>query len=182
MVEDPSLTFEVFSVAAGTTNNGITTNETSSANGLPFGRIASGQVRYVAQRLRIVTNAPSGYTVNARLSEDITGGYAGSVIDPFSATNASWTTPQLWSTPVGTTPNSDTGWFGANTTDTRVAGWASASQKFGPISAVAHPVATSSGPDRGGTNVYVTYALGVNSIQPSDIYNGKIVYEVQASY
>ncbi len=183
ITEDPSLTMLVEGVASGQTHNGITTSTTSSNTSLPFGSIGGGQVKYVAHKLTITTNAPAGYTVSAKLESSIVGNYNSGVVHPFGAINATWTTPQSWSTPDGTTPNNNTGWFGANTTDTRVTGWSgSTSGKFGPISTVARTVARSTTPDRAGTVVYVSYALGVNNLQPADVYTGTIVYDVVASY
>lgn len=183
VIEDPVLTFNVEAVSSGTTHNGITTTQTSTSTTIPFGRIqANSSPEFIAHKLTITTNAPRGYTVNAYLADNLKGSYNSAEISPFGAVNATWSTPQLWSSPTGTTANSDTGWIGANTTDGRVSGWSSASQKFGPISVVAHAVATSTGPDRSGTVVYVTYGLEVNAAQPSDTYTGNIIYDVQARY
>ena len=176
------MTFEIVAVSSGATNNGITTTATSTTTTIPFGNIKPGDVKYVSQKITVTTNAPHGYTVNAYLADPITGQSTGNEIDPFGATNATWSNPVIWSTPTGTTANSDSGWIAANTSDTRVTGWGSASAKFGPMSGIAHAVAYSSTPDRSGTDIYVTYALGVNNVQPADIYTGKIVYEVEASY
>ncbi|MBU6389807.1 hypothetical protein KGQ71_04830, partial [Patescibacteria group bacterium] len=89
---------------------------------------------------------------------------------------------QPWSVPTGSSSNSNSGWFGANTSDSRVSGWSGASAKFGPISPVEHPVDYSSSSDRSGTVVVVTYGLEVNALQPSDIYSGILVYNVEATY
>lgn len=183
ITEDPVLTVRVEGVASGQTHNGITTSTTSTDTSLPFGSIGDGQVKYAAHKLTITTNAPAGYTITAKLESSIIGNYNSGVVHPFGATNATWTTPQSWTTPDGNTPNNNTGWFGANTTDTRVSGWSgSTTGKFGPISTVARPVARSTAPDRAGTVVYVSYALGVNGLQPADVYTGAIVYDVVAGY
>lgn len=180
--EEPSLSFEVFGVASGQTHNGFTSSVTSTPTALAFGRFVPGQVKYLTQELVISTNAPHGYTVNAYLSNNIVGYGGGSIISPFAGSSASWSSPQVWSTPDGTTAGSDTGWIGANTSDSRVPNWSGGSGKLGPISGSAHPVAESSGPDRSGSTIYVTYALGINSAQPADNYSGTIVYDVQTSY
>lgn len=183
VTEDPILTFNVEAVSSGSTHNGITTTQTSTSTSIPFGRIqANNSPEYIAHKITITTNAPHGYTVNAYLADSLKGTYNNAVISPFGAINATWSTPQLWSSPTGTTANTDTGWIGANTTDTSVTGWSSASQKFGPVSIVAHPVATSSSPSRSGKVVYVTYGIEVNAAQPSDTYTGNIIYDVQARY
>lgn len=182
VMEDPSMNFEVKSVAADTTHNGITTSLDSTANGLPFGNLKPNEVKYIAHELSISSNSPHGYKVYAYLEENIKGQNISSTISPFGATNATWDNPVAWEDPTGTEPNSNTGWFAANTTDSRVTGWENASQKFGPISPVPHLVATSDGPDESGSTIYVTYAFGVNSLQPSDTYSGKIIYDVQTTF
>ncbi len=183
VTEDPSLKFEIYSVAPGTTIDGIVTTDVSTTTALQFGNLKPGDVKYIAQRIKVTTNAPNGYSVKAYLNQNLVGIYASSIISAFAGNSATWTSPQSWSTPDGTIPNTDTGWIGAHTDDGRVTGWGgSVNGKFGPMSGIAHEVAYSNGPDRAGTDVYVVYALGINSIQPSDIYTGNVIYGVQASY
>jgi len=180
--EDLSMNFTIETVPANTSINGITTTLNSSTNSLPLSHLRPNQVQYIAQKLTITSNAPHGYVVTAYLSSSIRGSSDAATISPFSATDVSWNTPQLWSSPPGSTPGDDTGWIGANTSDTRVAGWDSASAKFGPISTTPHVVAFSDGPDREGSVVYVTYAIEVGPAQPADYYRGKIMYNVQTIY
>ena len=181
--QDPNLTFEVLGVAAGQTHNGITSSITSTSTSLPFGLLKPGTVVYIGHKLTIKTNAPHGYVVEAYLPSLIAGAYSSSHISPFGALNATWSTPQNWSSPNGTNANTDSGWFGANTTDARVTGWSGITTgKFGPISGSAHAVAYSSSSDRLGSTIYVTYGLEVNSVQPSDTYSGTIIYDVRATY
>ena len=183
VIEDPRLTFNIEGVSSGTIHNGVTTSITSTGTSLPFGLLKTGTPVYIANKLTITTNAPHGYTVTAYLQSPISGVYTTGSISPFGALNATWSTPQSWSSPSGTAANTNSGWFGANTTDTRVSGWSSGtSGKFGPISGSAHTVAYSSGPDRTGSVVYITYGLEVNSVQPADAYSGKILYDVQPTY
>ena len=181
--EDPTLTLQVLPVAVGVTHNGITTDVTSTSTSLPFGSVRAGMVRYAAQQIRVTTNAPHGYYVYAYLATQITGNYAGGKIDPFGATNVSWTNPLAWTTPTGTHANSNSGWIGANTTDTSVTGWSGTTTGlFGPLTLLPNPVLQSSTPTPTGKSAYVSFALGTSLLQPSDTYTGKIVYDVQATY
>jgi hypothetical protein len=180
---DPTLSLTLEGVASEETHNGITTTVSSSGLNLAFGRLKARTPQYMAHRLTVSTNAPHGYRVYLRWHNGLRGSYTDGEIDPFGATNASWETPQPWQSPDGNTPNADTGWFGANTSDTRVTHWESNTQgKFGPVSAIPHVVAQSDGPDEAGTTVYVSYALEVNDAQPSDYYSGTIEYSVQPTY
>jgi hypothetical protein len=182
ITDDPKFSMEVLGTTSGSTYNGITTSVTSTSTGLPFGSIPPNGVRYATHRLNITSNAPRGYEVHVWVETPITGQMTSVQVSPFGAIGATWATPTTWSNPDGTTPGSDTGWLGANTSDTRVSGWASGASKFGPVSAVKRPVANATGPDVGGSTIYVSYALGVNQIHPADIYNGTIVYGASPKY
>lgn len=183
VTEDPSFALEVTGVNAHETHNGITGTVSTNSVRIPFGIIRRGEVKYAQQKLSIRTNAPHGYVIYARTENNIRGSYDEAELSPFAGINATWSTPQPWSSPIGSEANMDTGWVGANTTDTRVSGWSgNSSGKFGPLSTISHIVAQSSGPDRNGSTVYVSYALEVNAAQASDNYSGYIVYEVQARY
>lgn len=181
--EDPLMSLEVVGITSGQTHNGITTTNDSTSTKLEYGLLSPGSAKYAAHQLAIRTNAPHGYKVYAKLADGFRGSYYDTEIDPFGATNATWTTPQYWSSPDGTAANINTGWFGANTTDIRVAGWSgNTSGKFGPFSSIAHLVAQSDGPDKTGSTIYVSYAVEINSQQPADQYMGEIIYDVQTNY
>jgi hypothetical protein len=178
--EDPFLSFMVEDVTSGSTHNGVTSNVSSASDSIAFGRIGPGTVRYGTHKITIASNAPHGYTVYAKLANAIIGtSYINNEFDQFGAVNATWTSPQNWSSPTGVLPNSNSGWFGANTSDTRLLGWTSASGKFGPLGMIERPVATSSGPDRSGSVIYVSYAIEGNTLQASDIYSGSLVYDIR---
>ncbi|NMC35697.1 LamG domain-containing protein [Candidatus Beckwithbacteria bacterium] len=176
--EDPSISFSVIGVGASTVTNGITTSVGSDYNTLPFGNLISNTPKYMAHYLSASTNANSGYTVYVKLLNTLQGEYPANMIDPF---DGSWTTPQAWFSPTGSVPNINTGWIGANTSDTRVSGWSDGSGKFGPLSTISHPVMYSSTIDTG-TNAYVTYAIETNVHQPSDLYMGTIIYNILPTY
>jgi hypothetical protein len=183
ITEAPYVNFELVGTNVGETHNGVTTTGYATVTTLNFGKIEPGTPQYLTQELTIHTNAPHGYTIYVEAANNMTGTYGSSTISPFGATNATWITPQSWTNPTGTTPGSNTGWFGANTSDTRVTGWAyGTSGKFGPISTIPHPVAFSSSADRSGSTIYVSYVLGVNSMQPADLYSGSLTYDVETNY
>jgi hypothetical protein len=133
----------------------------------------------------VTTNANSGYSVNMLLTQQMTGTYSGNEVDPFTGTSATWAAPEAWASPDGTTANDETGWLGANTTDTDVgAGWASPNGLFGPvpITGTGNTVMTDSDSDDGSTSVYVTYGIEVNAYHPADSYSGTLVYIAVANY
>lgn len=179
---DPIFTFSVEGVNSAVTNNGITTSITSSYNLIPFGKLEAETPKYAAQKLTVKSNSTRGYTVTVKLDGYIQGLYPANKIDPFAGTDASWSTPQEWSSPDGIEPNTDTGWFGANTSDIRVNGWSNSSGKFGPISSTAHTVMTSSTQESSGVSKYVSYAIEISAIHPADSYAGTIIYSAVPTY
>jgi hypothetical protein len=179
--EDPKISFEVLDVPAGQTHNGVTSDISTTDTSVSYGHIGGLTVRYGTQKLLISTNAPHGYGVWARLVTNLRGEQnTNSEISPFGATGATWSTPQTWSSPDGTVANSNTGWFGYNTSDTAVgAGWSSASGKFGPLGTTERKVAYSSTPQPSTVTVYISYAIEVNPAQPSDHYSAHLVYDIR---
>jgi hypothetical protein len=181
--EDPAMSFEVEDIASGQTHNGVTSNVASTNTTVAFGHFGQGNVRYATQKITITTNAPHGYTVTATIYSSWQGDrYVNNDIDPFGATNATWTTPQNWDSPDGSSPNINSGWFGANTSDTGVTGWSSGSGKFGPLNQNPHTIAISTGPARSGDVIYVSYAIEVNGLQAADSYTAGVVYDVVPTF
>ncbi len=182
-IETPSLEFTIEGTSADTTHNGVTTDVETLYNSIPYGKLELADPKFAAHKLTVKCTAIYGYTVTVKLDGYIQGIYPANKIDPFAATDVSWTTPQTWSTPDGTESNTDTGWVGANTSDTRVTGWGSGtSGKFGPLSSTAHDVMKATSKDSDGTTAYVSYAIEVSEKQPPDIYSGTITYDIVATY
>ncbi|OGV95864.1 hypothetical protein A2W24_02300 [Microgenomates group bacterium RBG_16_45_19] len=175
---DPELSFAWTGVAASQTHNGITTSIESTISTLPFDLLAPGTPKYAAHALTAATNAASGYAVTLKLTNYLQGNYPANNIDPFSAT---WSSPQTWSSPTGTTANDNTGWIGANTSDTRLPAWSDAAAKFAGLGGSEYTVMAASGVDSG-TTIYVSYALEVNVVQPPDEYSGSLLYNLLPTY
>ena len=184
LTDTPYFTFYMDGVAANVTNNDITTSKASSYNSLSFGTLEYKVPRFMAQKLFVETNSPSGYDIKIRLLGGVLQGmYPANNIDPFIPNeNGSWFTPQTWSHPTSTIANEGTGWFGANTTDTRVDGWIGAEGKFGPMASGWRSVSIQNSRNRGSKTVYVTYGLEINYDQPADSYAGTIEYLVLPKY
>lgn len=175
---DPSLTFTIESVAKDVSTNGVTTSVASDVNKLNFGYLFPNTPTYIAHKLTTTANTATGYNVTMKMVNTLQGNYPANVIEEFPAT---WSSPQAWTEPNGTTANVNTGWIGANTSDTRVSGWGSGSGLFGPVGTTSRKVMESTGPD-GGTSIYVTYVIEINQYQPVDNYAGTIQYSVVPTY
>ena len=174
---DPSLTLSIAGVASGQTHNSITTSITSTSTTLPFGNITPGTPKYGAHEIAITTNdSVETFAVLVRLSALIQGLYPGNNFDPFVGNSATWSSPQSWIEPTGTVANSNTGWFGANTTDTTLSGWSGGGSIFGPIGVTDTVIVQSS---TGLTKTeYITYGIEANAAQPADLYSGTRIYTV----
>lgn len=179
---DPTFTFVVSGVGANTVSNGITTSMASSFNELRFSNITAGTPKYAAHALNVVTNTENGYTVTAKMNEQMTGVYTANNVDPFAAPGVAWGTPQNWLEPTGTTPNDNTSWIGANTSDTNINGWSSAIAKFGPINSSENVVMLEPRSDNGTVATTVVYAIEANVFQPADTYTGKLIYNALPTY
>lgn len=175
---DPTFTFVVQSTAANSVHGAITTSVPTTFSTLPFGNLTANVPKYAAHALYVTTNTQNGYSVTAAMTTAMTGSYTSNNIDPFIA---SWGSPvSSWTSPTGTVPNDNTGWFAANTTDADV--WTSPSGKFAGVGSSPVIVMSSLQSDNGQTPVYVTYAVEANVFQPADSYSGTLVYSAVPTY
>lgn len=197
---DPILIFTVSGVldSALATNDGkagaaSNTTVTSTSTTMPFGHLTVGQKILMQQKLSVETNANNGYNVyNRFLTSNYLVGSANSSnhFSPFTEASASWSVPQPWATPSGTTANTNTAEIGLRTTDTAVSGGGfnvvNALGYYGPPTTTPNGnlVKTSTIPDNGasGTDKFVTFKIEANAFQPADSYTGSMVYSVVASY
>jgi len=177
---DPSFTFVISTVAAASTIDTISTTVASTVTTLPFGNVSVGTVKYVAHDLAVTTNANSGYTVTMQMATQMAGTYTGNDIDPYSGSSATWADPKDWTSPTGSTANTDTAWIGAHVTDADISAFSGT--EFGPVNGTANAVMSSSGPDDGSSSEQVVYALEANVYQPADIYSGTLIYYATPTY
>lgn len=178
---DPQLTFTISGVAANETNNGVTSSVTTTITTIPFGNITVNQPKYATHELAVnINEAGTSYTVDTKLVNPLQGQYPANNIDPFVGDSATWASPQTWSSPTGTSANNNTGWIGANTSDTDVAGWSNGSGLFGPLGSSSIEVMRSNtGADE---TIYVSYAIEASPHQPADSYAGTLIYNILPVY
>lgn len=178
---DPTFTFKVNGVNPSTVNNAITTSVTSTFSTLPFGSLTAGTPKYAAHQLVVSTNTVSGYSITAKMATQMTGTYSANNIDPFAGSGVTWTTPIGWTEPTGTAANTNTGWIGANTTDSDGTLSGYGAQLFGPINNTENIVSYSASSALN-DSVYVTYAIEANVYQPADTYTGSLTYNGLPTY
>jgi hypothetical protein len=97
---DTIFNFTITGVTIGTTvnNEAETTSTTSSATSIPFGTIAPGTAKVVAQELTVDTNALNGFSVSVFADQTLTS-ENGATIDPF-VDNTAVATPEAWAGPA----------------------------------------------------------------------------------
>lgn len=99
-VEGTTLTFTIDGVGSGTATEGVTTDIATTATTIPFGTLTVNAEIEAAQRLTVTTNAPNGYQIFLKETQQFqhTGYGAATVITPVSATNAA---PAAWALASG---------------------------------------------------------------------------------
>ena len=181
---DTTLTFTVSGTSTGTTVNGspTTTAATSTSTTLPFGTLAAGVSKTLAQDLTVATNAIHGYVVTVEQDANLLSS-TGADIDGF-IDGAYTNTPAAWIAPSNNISLEDTwGHWGLTTDDISLLGagpdfaanqWVSASTT--PRAVMAH-----SGPADGVTNdigaAQVGYQIQISALQEAgDDYNTTLTY------
>jgi len=115
---DTSLTFTVSGVASGQAVNGspTTTSTTTTNVSLPFGLLAAGTSKVLAQDLAVTTNASNGYTVTVEQTGPLQS-TTGATIDGF-IDGADTVTPTAWQGPGTSVADPDTyGHWGLTSND-----------------------------------------------------------------
>ncbi len=105
---DTTLTFTVTGVASASTVNTspTTTSTTTTSVTLPFGTLAPGVSKTLAQDLAVSTNARNGYVVTVEQSQQLQSS-TGADIDGF--VDGNWTTtPTAWTSPTNSIASENT--------------------------------------------------------------------------
>lgn len=113
-----SFTFSIAGVASGQSINGdaVTTSSGATATLLPFGTLASGQPKVLAQQLSVSTNAVNGFVVTVFQNANLLSA-TGADIDLFKD-GAATAVPTAWTAPLATLGNFDTyGHYGVTSED-----------------------------------------------------------------
>lgn len=182
---DPTLSFSLAAATSGSVNGeAITITSGTSASTIPFSTLTAGTPAVAAHDATVTTNATNGYTVTASASATPPLVSGSNNIDPFTGTNAS---PTTWSEPNGSTPNTNTGYFGYTTEDSTLG--TGTADRF-----------TSSGGNKwAGTTItgqeVIYSAVGVssqttrlgwqvevNNLQPAGSYTGSVILIATPTY
>lgn len=169
MTESATLSFTILGVSSGTATEGTVTDATTSATAIPFGALVVDVPKNAAQKLRVTTNAPNGYTVFAyRFSPMMNG--AGDTIGDVGGTNA---VPVAWAIPGG--QQSATGYHSG---DGQLSGGSvrfSADDSYAALESVAREIIYSSGPVLS-EETDVVFRIEVQPLQPAGSYHADMGY------
>jgi hypothetical protein len=170
-------TFSINPVNAGVTVNDdlVPTTGTSTATTVPFGTIAPGIAKLMAQELDVDTNALNGFSVTVQADTTLTAGN-GATIDPF-IDNSAIASSTPWQGPADTMGNPDTyGHWGLTSDDDVVSSttpnlWGSGQALYvgdfvqNPVEVFYHNTAVYSTAGMGVGSTTVAYKVEITSLQ-----------------
>lgn len=120
-IVDTVFDFTITGLATSTAVNGTSTTGSTTATAVPFGNVAAGEVRTMAQQLNVTTNAANGYVVTVETDHQLLSS-TGADIDSF-ADGGDDDTPATWAQPSNTLLDENTwGHWGITTTDNDLKG------------------------------------------------------------
>jgi hypothetical protein len=187
---DPNFTFTVTRAVTGRVNGNYSSSDainvsTTTNNSIPFGTLNTSTASVSAHDITITTNAGNGYEVTASSSALPPLQSGSDSISTFTGTNAA---PAVWSSPNGSSPDVNTGFFGYTTSSNALCtGTAnrftdnSSYQKYAGFSTAGGEVACSTTPKSSDTT-RVGWKLEINSIQPAGQYSGSIILVATPTY
>ena len=183
-VVNTSFTFTVAGLATSTAVNGTSTTGSTTPTAIPFGVLTAGQIKTMAQRLNVTTNARNGFVVTVEQDANLQSS-TGADIDGFVNGNYI-NTPTAWSAPTNLIANENTwGHWGLTTTDSdlnaQLGGGSFAGNLYVAASTTPRNVFAHTGPSDGVTNdigsTSVAYQIQISPLQEAgDDYNTVLTY------
>lgn len=180
-----TFTFSVAAVNTGSVNGASIDVTSTTANTIPFGTLAASTPKIAAHDLTVTTNSTNGYTVTVKAGADPPLVDGTNNIDAFSGTNAS---PTTWSTPAGSTANTNTGFFGYTTNDatlgtgTAARFTSSGGNKWSGTTTSPLEVAYSATGVGSAEITRVGWQAEVNGLQPAGAYSGTVILVATPTY
>ncbi len=178
-------TVAVAPVTTGLVNGATITLANTTSSLIPFGTLSAGSSVVAAHDITVTTNASNGYatTVHSAASHPLTSG--GADIDGFSGTNGS---PIVWSSPAGSTPSVNTGFFGYTTSDSSLLTGtsdrftSSGGNKWAGFTTTPSEIAYSPASVLSGETTRVGWQIEINSLQPAGSYTGTVILVTTPTY
>ncbi len=178
-VVNTSFTFTVAGLATSTAVNGTSTTGSTTATAIPFGVLTSGQIKTLAQRLNVTTNARNGFVVTVEQDANLQSS-TGADIDGFTNGNYQ-NTPIAWTAPTNLIANENTWGHWGLTSDDDLNASEFGSALFVAASTTPRQIFQHSGPSDGVTNdigsTTVGYQIQISPLQEAgDDYNTILTY------
>jgi len=175
-----SFDFMISGLATSTAVNGASTTNTTTSTSIPFGTLTPGEVKTMAQKLDVITDASNGFVVMIE-QEDSLQSSTGADIDSFI--NGTYTDkPLVWGSPTNNITNENTwGHWGITSDDIDLNAGEFAGTKFVAVSTSPRIVFSHSGPADGTTQnkgtAEVGYQIEITPLQESrDDYTTTLRY------
>jgi hypothetical protein len=172
-----TLTFSVIGLPQSTSTNGVTTNVSTTATGIPFGALTIGTSTIAAQRLSITTNASNGYEIYTMQDQQL-GNPRGDKIPGVAATNAS---PLAWTSGCVT---SSTGCYGYHAGSAILSGGSvrfAANDSYAALTSTIAEVGYGGAP-ASSSFMDMVYRLQLGNLQGAGAYQNNIMYIVAPSF
>lgn len=189
---DATLEFNISGVTNGTTVNGITCDNDTSATTTDFGTLSAGVPTTVCQQLDVVTNASDGFAVTVEQDQELTSD-SGSNINSFndSPDGTGSTTPMAWDSPSGVLDEYNTyGHMGLTSDDSDLADFGhtdfTGSSYIGLDGSNQAVVFHHDGPSDGSTAdkglANVAYTAEITALQEAGDYENTLTYIATPTY
>ena len=182
---DTSFIFTVTGLATSTVVNGTSTTGSTTATSIPFGTLIAGQMKTLAQRLNVTTNARNGFVVTVEQDQNLLSS-TGADIDGFRD-GAYTNIPEAWgAAPVNTILNENTwGHWGLTTEDSnldaQLGGGTFVGTRFVAASTTPRQIFAHGGPSDGATvdvgETDIGYQIQITPLQEAgDDYTTTLTY------
>jgi hypothetical protein len=182
---DTTFNFVVSGLATSTVVNGTSTTGSTTATAIPFGKLNAGEIKTMAQKLDVTTNARNGFVVTVEQDQNLLSS-TGADIDGFA--NGTYTNvPAVWTAPTNVITDENTwGHWGLTTDDSDLATNLGAGNdftgtKFVAASTTPRAIFAHDGPSDGTTQdigtAEVGYQIQISSLQEAgDDYSTILTY------
>jgi hypothetical protein len=179
-IVNTSFVFTVAGLATSTAVNGTSTTGSTTATAIPFGVLTAGQIKTMAQRLNVTTNARNGFVVTVEQDGNLQSS-TGADIDGF-IDGAYTNTPATWAAPTNSIGDENTwGHWGLTSEDSNLNSDEFGSALFVAASTTPRQIFSHSGPSDGTTadigETDIGYQIQISPLQEAgDDYNTVLTY------
>lgn len=177
VTQGATLTFSVSGLPQSTSTNGITTNVSTTATGIPFGTLALGTSTIAAQRLSITTDAANGYEIYTEEDQPLADA-RGDQVPGVAGTNPS---PLSWS---GGCVTPSTGCYGYHAGSPVLSGGSTrfaANDSYAALTSTIAEVGYGGAPAASST-MDMVYRIQIGGTQGTGNYQNNIIYVVAPSF